>query len=162
MFEAAKDRLAATRQAKVENDLAMLNLMADLRYPVSQDGSVLDMTYFSPLIAWHLVRCGWRPDPKLRKIKPRNVIAKGVIKGAVEWVPVDAPDDPLANLANMTTAEVNALPPIQKAEAMRRMGGPEMPDLRTNPGWKVQTNIKIQNAPDTSDGIAWSGRQGDQ
>lgn len=161
MFEKLKENVESQRQAKIELDVAMIAMLADLRYPVSKDGSVLDMTYFAPLISYHLVRCGWRPDPEKRLRKSRPLIAKGVIKGAVEWVPVNEPDDPLADLSEMTMTEINALPPTLKAEALRRMGGPETPELKPNPGWKVRTNLRIQDAPDVGDGVTWTGRKGD-
>lgn len=148
MFEKLKDDLAETKAAKVELDSAMLSMLADLRYPVSQDGSVLDCTLFGPLIAWHLVRCGWRRDDSHRQIKPRKVVAKGVVRDAVEWVPVDAPDDPLANVENMTMAEIAKMSPSMKAEALRRLGGPELPALKRS-GWHVETNMKIQDVPDS-------------
>ena len=90
MFERLKEFSEEHKRAKVERDAAMLNMLADLRYPVSQDGSVLDLTFFAPLIAWHLVRCGWRPDPERRRIKARKITAKGVVRDAVEWVDADA------------------------------------------------------------------------
>lgn len=161
MFEQLKERAEAQKQAKIEFDMATLQLLADLQYPVSQDGSVLDMTFFGPLISWHLARCGYRKVVEKQQIKPRKVIAKGVIKGAVEWVSVNEPDDPLAAIGGMTVAEINQLPPSLKAEALRRMGGAETPELKTNPGWKVQTNLRIQDAPDVPDGLRWTGRKGD-
>jgi len=161
MFEKLKADIEGAREAKIESDLAMLYMLGDLRYPVSQDGSVLDMTYFGPLITWHLIRCGWRNDPEKRIIKPRKVTAKGVIKGAVEWVSVNEPDDPLADLPSMTMQDVQQLPPRLRAEALRRMGGPETPELPENPGWTVATSMRIQDAPDTTnDGRRWTGRKG--
>lgn len=160
MFERLKEFSEEHKRAKVERDAAMLNMLADLRYPVSQDGSVLDLTFFAPLIAWHLVRCGWRPDPERRRIKARKITAKGVVRDAVEWVDADEPDDPLAALPAMTVAEVAQMSPSVKAEALRRMGGPETTDLKPNPGWRVQTSLRIQSAPDTNDGRNWTGRKG--
>lgn len=142
-------------EEQAELDHATLALMADLRYPISRDGSVLDTTFIAPLIAYHLARCGWRVDLEKRKIKPRTVTAKGVVEDAVEWVPVDAPDDPLADLDSMTMAEINNLTPNMRAEALRRMGGPETPDLPTNSGWRVSTSLNIEDAPDTDDGVEW-------
>jgi hypothetical protein len=138
---------------------AMGEMLEDLRYPISRDGSVLDTAFIAPLIAYHLVRCGWRQDPDARIIKSRKVVAKGVVEDAVEWVSVDEPDDPLENLENMTLAEINALSPNVRAEALRRMGGPETPDLPTNPGWHVSTSLNIEQALDTEDdGTEWTGR----
>jgi hypothetical protein len=158
-IETIRQRNQAIKDAEHEFNIAATCLVADLRYPVSKDGSVLDMTFFGPLIAWHLARCGWRCDNSKRLIKPRNITARGVVEGAVEWVPVNAADDPLADLADMTMAQIKKLPPIQRAEALRRMGGPETPDLPTNPGWHVTANLKIENAPDPDDGCRWTGRK---
>lgn len=144
-----------------EFDTATLTLMSDLRYPVSKDGSIVDLIYFSPLIAYHLARCGWRIDPSKRQIKPRPIVAKGVQEGAIEWVDVDEPDDPLANLHSMTIAEIDSLPPHLRAEALRRLGAPETPDLPDNPGWHVSTTLNVADAPDPNDGYEWSGRKGD-
>ena len=60
----------------------------------------------------------------------------------------------------MTVAEVAQMSPSVKAEALRRMGGPETTDLKPNPGWRVQTSLRIQSAPDTNDGRNWTGRKG--
>lgn len=154
-----RERAAAQREHDHEFNVAAACLMGDLRYPVSKDGSIIDMSYFTAVLAYHLVRCGWRVDPERREIKPRRITAQGVIQGAIEWVPMDAPDDPLANLNNMTMKEINKLPPIQRAEAIRRIGGPELPDLPRNPGWKTETHVNIEDAPDVNDGIEWSGRK---
>ena len=144
------------RKVNDELELAVLLLMGDLRYPINKDGTVLDTTFFAPLISYHLIRCGWRPDPEKRMIKARRITAKGVVQGAVEWVPVDAPDDPLVNLPTMTMADIERLSPAMRAEALRRMGGPETSDLPDNPGWHVATTIKIEPAPDADDGIGWN------
>lgn len=154
--EEIRKRAGEHKDAKREQELAMLELLQDLRYPISKDGSVLDTTFIAALVAYHLVRCGWRPDPDKRIIKARKVVAKGVVEGAVEWVGVDEPDDPLSNLDGMTMADINRLSPNMRAEALRRMGGPELPDLPTNPGWHVSTSLKIEDAPDVDDGVEWN------
>jgi hypothetical protein len=151
-----KEALAAAMESS-EKNTAMLELMRDLVYPETRDGSTLDITFFSQIIAWHLVRCGWRLDDSKRTIKPRKLIAKGLPPDAVEWVGVDEPDE--MDYASMTMAEIHALEPRQRAIAMRAMGGPEMPELPSNPGWHVKTNIDIQEAPDVNDGNYWTGRQ---
>jgi hypothetical protein len=155
----ARERSHAEKQADFEFNIAAARMIGDLRYPISKDGSVLDLTYFSPLIAYHLIRCGWRFDPAHQQIKPRKITAKGVVEDAIEWVDVDAPDDPLADLKNMTMAQINRLPPVQRATALRRMGGAESPELPGNPGWHVTTNFKIEHAPDPDDGHHWTGRR---
>lgn len=152
-----KEQLAAAMEQSEKNE-AMLELMRDLVYPESKDGSTLDVSFFSTIIAWHLVRCGWRPDPAKRTIKPRRLIAKGLPDNAIEWVSVDEPDS--IDYTKLTIHEIRALSPRQRAIAMRALGGAETPDLPTNPGWTVQTNIHIQDAPDPGDdGYAWTGRK---
>jgi hypothetical protein len=140
-----------------EKNTTMLELMRDLTYPESKDGSTLDISFFSTIIAWHLVRCGWRIDESKREIKPRRLIAKGLAPDAVEWVDINEPDE--LDYASMTMAEIRSLEPRQRAIAMRALGGPETPDLPPNPGWHVQTNIQIQDEPDVNDGNYWTGRQ---
>jgi hypothetical protein len=155
----AREASKAAKQADYDFNVAAAQLIGDLRYPVSKDGTVVDLSYFSPLIAYHLARCGWRCDPAKRRIKSRKIAAKGVVSDALEWVDVNAPDDPLANLKSMTMAEINRLPPVQRAEAIRRIGGPELPDLPANPGWHVATNMTIEHAPDPDDGKQWTRRK---
>lgn len=156
---ATREAIHESAEAEYEYNYSAALLMADLRYPVSKDGTVMDCTFFAPLLAWHLTRCGWRLDTDKRKIKPRKITASGVVEDAVEWVPVGAPDDPLADLAEMTMAQIHKLPPIQRAEALRRMGGPVTPELPPNPGWHVATNLKIEDAPDPDDGYQWNQRR---
>jgi hypothetical protein len=143
---------------KSEKNQAMLEMMADLTYPESKDGSTLDISFFQAIIAWHLVRCGYRKDPARQMIKPRRLIAQGLPPDAVEWVPVDAPDQ--LDYSSMTLAQINQLDPRNRAIALRQVGGPETPSLPDNPGWHVQTSIDIQDAPDPDDdGYAWTGRK---
>lgn len=157
---AQRERTEEQRRADFDFNVAAAALMGDLRYPTSKDGSVIDITYFSTVIAYHLARCGWRLDPQKRQIKPRKITARDVVAGAVEWVDVNEPDDPLENLANMTMKEINALPPVQRAIAIRRIGGPALPELPSHhPGWHTRTKVNITDAPDTPDGMQWSGRK---
>ena len=158
MFEKLRAAGEEARRMNDELELTALLLMGDMRYPVAQDGSILDMTYFAPMIAYHLTMCGWRLDNEKRLIKARKLTAKGVVQDAVEWVPVTAPDDPLRNLHEMTMLDIDRLPPAVRAEAIRRMGGPETDALKQNPGWRVATSINIVPAPDVDDGIQWTGR----
>lgn len=157
-----RKKLDKKSEAVKEMELSLIALMHDLRYPVARDGTVLDTSFISPIVAYHLIRCGWRIDNEKRVIKARNVVAKGVVEGAVEWVAVDDPDDPLANLHSMTMADINQLSPSMRAEALRRMGAPESPDLSNNSGWHVSTSLKVEEAPDTtSDGTEWIREQHD-
>lgn len=143
---------------KAEKNAAMLAIMADLHYPESKDGSTLDLSFFKAIVAWHLVRCGYRPNEEKREIKPRRLLARGVARDAVEWVGVDEPDE--IDYTKMTLGEINALPPRQRACAMQAVGGPvNEEDLPENPGWHVKTNISIKDAPDLNeDGYSWTGR----
>ena len=96
-------------------------------------------------------------DREKRMIKSRTVNARGVYVDANEWVPIDFPDDPLANIANMTMAEINDLPPGLKAEAMQRITGEVLPELPENPGWKVETRIKItDDSIEPDDDFEWT------
>lgn len=144
------------KMGRAEKHAAMTALLVDLHLVKSRSGDIIDLQGLQAAIAWHLVRCGYRPIPELRMIKPRRVTALGVSVDAIEWVGVDEPDDPLADLKNMTMGEINALPPVLKAQALRRMGGNETPDLPSNPGWKVKTSIRVEDAPDPDDDEAWN------
>ena len=148
MFDAQR----AAAEAKREQEIAVLNLLADLRYPVSKDGSVLDTTFFAPLLARHLTLCGYRLDLEHRKIKSRRVSVRGVPADAVEWVDVSEPDDPLADLHHMTMADIDKLSPVLRAEALRRMGAPEpAAPPPANPGWHVQTHMTVNDHDWTED-----------
>jgi Protein of unknown function (DUF2744) len=152
-------RSKAAKDAEYEFNYNAACIMKDLTYLVTKDGTVIDLTYFAPAIAWHLTRCGYRPVIEKRIIKARKITAPGVVDDAQEWVPIDAPDDPLKDLADMTMGQINKLAPIQRAEALRRMGGPITPDLPPNPGWHVATTMKIEDAPDPDDGYQWNQRR---
>lgn len=133
---------------KREMTEAFVTMMKDLRYPVGKDGSVMNADFFAPFVAYHLVRCGWRPHSEKRAIKPRRVPGKGMVESAVEWVPMDAPDDPLKTLGTMTMQELNALPDVWRHEAIRRLGGEVKSDLpKPVNAWHVDTKINISNMP---------------
>ncbi|WP_235732614.1 phage gene 29 protein family protein [Mycolicibacterium septicum] len=136
---------------KQEMTAALGQFMADCHYAVSKDGDILDTSYVKTIIGYHMIRCGWRKvaDPVIKK---RRVIAPGVIEDAVEWVDVDEPDDPLANLENMSVRELAELSPDARAAAIRRLGGDYDHDL-TEPQvrWSVTPNITITDDPITGD-----------
>lgn len=154
-----RERRKALEEAKIDADeknQALAMCLLDLRYPVAKDGTRVDLSAFAAIVAYHLVRCGWRPDPAKRMIKSRKVNARGVYADANDWVPVDMPDDPLDNLANMTMAEINNLPPGLKAEALQRITGEVPPELPENNGWSVATSIQISDDPtEPDDGFEW-------
>lgn len=154
--EAERKAIQEARTEAEERNAALVACLLDLTYPVAKDGTRVDLTAFKHIIAYHLVRCGWRMQREKRMIKSRKVNARGVYVDANEWVPIDMPDDPLDNLANMTMAEIEQLPPGLKAEAVQRMTGEVLPDLPENPGWKVQTSIRITDDPvEPEDGFEW-------
>lgn len=150
----------ALQQEKIEAQErrdSYMSCLLDLTYPVSSDGTRLDVSGYRQIIAYHLVRCGWRMDREKRLIKSRKVNARGVYVDANEWVDINMPDDPLANIANMTMAEINTLPPGLKAEAMQRITGQVLPELPENPGWRVETRIKItDDSIEPDDGYEWT------
>lgn len=158
-MSALSDRLEAMRRNDIERQErydAFIACMLDLTYPVDKDGTRIDVSGFKKIIAYHLVRCGWRMDREKRIIKSRKVNARGVYVDANEWVPIDMPDDPLDNIANMTMAQIEALPPGLKAEAIQRMTGEVLPELPENPGWHVETSIRITDeADEPEDGFDW-------
>lgn len=162
ILDNAREALARARSEDQDRNEAMLKLLLDLTYPEARDGTRVDVTAFKAILAYHLVRCGWRMVPEKRMIKSRKVTARGVAIDAIDWVPINAPDDPLENLANMTMAEIEALPPGLKAEAMQRITGEVLPDLPENPGWHVETSIRITDDPDEpDDGFQWTGNRSD-
>jgi hypothetical protein len=138
-----------------EQNATMLALLAELRYPIGPDGTAVGLIdvldAIRPIIAYHLTRCGWRPDLSKRTIKVRKVYGEGRFEDAVTWVPMSAPDDPLANLPNMTMAQIEALEPEDvKLEAKRRLGLPT-PGYEPPKGWHTHTNISITDEPDPED-----------
>jgi hypothetical protein len=159
-LDLAREAIARARADDEDRHETMLKLLLDLTYPEARDGTRVDVSAFKAILAYHLVRCGWRMDPTKRMIKSRKVTARGVAADAIDWVPINAPDDPLDNLANMTMAEIDALPPGLKAEAMQRLTGEVLPELPENPGWHVQTSIRIEDDPtEPDDGFEWTGNR---
>jgi hypothetical protein len=131
-------------------------ILEDLRYPAARDGSVIELrTDLALTIGWHLVRAGWEWYPDRALIKPRPCAGPGTYEDAQEWVSIDAPDDPLADLASMTVADLAALPENLRAEAARRLGvKTEEPPQPT--GWVQPNRITITDEPDTAlDDIEW-------
>lgn len=152
---------AATGRTPEQQEMynAFATMLKDLRYPVGppdEEGrsDVMNADFFAPFVAYHLVRCGWRPNSEKRKIKPRKVPGKGIVEDAVEWVDIDAPDDPLRHLDTMSMAEVAMLPEVWKYEAIRRLGGQVKCDLpEPDSKWKVNTKINISDMPQEPSGL---------
>lgn len=145
----------------------MGQMLEDLKYPQAKDGSITDVNRFAHLIAWHLVRCGWRKPnntdgfPLVEEfddpiIKARKVLGGGVFEDAVVWVGFNEPDDPLEHLEDMTIREVEALPDEVKYEAKRRLGllprhEPTPPPEMSNASeWSVTPEVRITDAAEES------------
>lgn len=146
VVERGRQEITGTTPEKQEMTNAFATMLKDLRYPVGKDGSVMNADFFAPFVAYHLVRCGWRPHSEKRVIKARKVPGVGMVADAVEWVDVNEPDDPLRHLDTMSMRDVAALPEVWKHEAIRRLGGKVKSDLpQPKSGWHVDTKINIAN-----------------
>lgn len=140
---AGREQLPPIKGFDGEQHAAMIMALADLRYPIGPGGETLMiMEAMSPIVAYHLVRCGWRMVAPKRKIKARRVYGGGMLEDACRWVPIDAPDDPLANLQHMSMADIEGLDDELRAEAKRRLGIKVEPPPPP-PGWHTQTKINI-------------------
>lgn len=139
----------------------MDQLMGDLQHPVGKDGTMLYAEGFKAIVAWHLVRAGWRKPNNLDEfplveayddplIKKRKIHGPGVFEDACTWVPFDAPDDPLDRLADMTMGEIETLPDDLRIEAKRRLGIAPAPQPDTNTGWSVSPLVTITDADDVA------------
>ncbi|RIU21392.1 phage gene 29 protein family protein [Mycobacteroides abscessus] len=133
---------------KAEMESAYQDFLTDCHYPQDKDGNRMDSAHFVWLVGYHMIRCGWRRSAQ-PLIKPRAVEAPGVVEGAIEWVPVDAPDDPLEGVENMTFAQINALPEWLKRKAIQRLNGnqdadDDLPEM-AEPAWRVTPNIAIKD-----------------
>ena len=79
--------------------------------------------------AFHLARAGGDIDPAKAIIKRRGIRDRpGQLPGVVDWVPVDAPDDPNA------PEPISAVGPIPVP--------PELPDFDANTPWHTKTKIE--------------------
>lgn len=135
-----------------EQHRALVALLADLRCPEGYDGTTFAfmdvLTAALPIISHHLIRCGWRMDMSKRRIKARKVYGTGVLEGAVVWVPIDAPDDPLANVTRMSVAQIEALEPEDLRNEAKRRVGLAVPQPAPPEGWHTATRITISDEPD--------------
>lgn len=137
-----------------EMEGAFGEFLTDCHYPVGKNGEVMQSTYFVTHVAYHMVRCGWRKaaDPVIKK---RKVDAPGVVEDAVEWVDVNAPDDPLEGVEGMTFAQISALPEYLRRKAIRRLGGAvdvddDLPQM-AEPAWQVTPNISYSSEQPSGD-----------
>lgn len=67
---------------------AYQDFLADCHYPQDKEGNRMDSSHFVWLVAYHMIRRGWRRSAA-PVIKSRPVEAPGVVEGAIEWVPID-------------------------------------------------------------------------
>ncbi len=146
--EQQRDDLAAELEA------AFADFIADCHYPQGKGGERMQAEFFVTLVAYHMVRCGWRrsADPIIKK---RKVDAPGVVADAIEWVAVDAPDDPLEGVEDMTFAQISELPEFLRRKAIARLGGgqladDDLPDMG-EPGWQVTPNISYSTESPSGD-----------
>jgi hypothetical protein len=142
-------------------------MLDDLTWPVAKDGSTMQTDGIKAWVCWHLVRTGWRKPNNTNNfplveeyddplIKPRKVYGPGVFEGAIRWVSVTDPDDPLEGLENMTVGQIEALPDDVKFEAKRRLGMlPPVEPSEPTPAWTVRPNINITDEPEPED-VEWS------
>lgn len=150
-----QEKQAADAAAKAELEEAYRQFLEDCRYPVDRSGNIMDASPLVWIVAYHMVRCGWRRSTA-PLIKPRPIDAPGVVEGAIEWVGVDEPDDPLRDLDKMTVAEIGALPEHLRRAAIRRLGGnaetdDDLPEMG-EPAWQVTPNITVRTAaPESGD-----------
>lgn len=153
----ARDTMTGQTPEQIEMTQSFQTMLKDLRYiesPPNERGesSIMNTDFFAPIVAYHLVKCGWRPHSEKRKIKPRKVPGKGIVADAVEWVGMDEPDDPLARLDSMSMREIALLPEVWKHEAIRRLGGQVHSDVpEPKNGWHVNTRINISDVPRGTD-----------
>lgn len=166
MAESALDRmLAAGAEAdalKAEMEEAFADFIADCRYPQGKGGERMQSDYFVTIVAYHMVRCGWR-RAAAPVIKKRKVAAPGVVEDAIEWVACDAPDDPLEGVESMTFAEVAALPEHLRRMAIARLGGnaevdDDLPPMG-EPAWQVTPNISYSTESPSGDDFLEGGSE---
>lgn len=152
--EVSKEQREAMSEMQREQHAMFSAMLKDLRYPVTKEnpdgtgGDIVDVSYMAAVVAYHLVRCGWRPQVDKRVIKARKVVGRGVPTNAVEWVGMDEPDDPLADIQNMTMSQVAQLSPQARAEAIRRLQPNVTPDIpMPESNWQLTPNLRITDAP---------------
>lgn len=140
-----------------EHLAAMSRLLESIQYPVAPDGTVVDTSFISATVAYHLARCGY-DIVRAPLIKKRSVSGPGIIVGACHWVAPDESDEPvvyaspLDDLQNMTMAQIDALPEPLRVEARRQLGLPYR-----EPGWQHTPTVNIEDAPEPDDGAEWIG-----
>ena len=141
-----------------EHLAAMDRLLDAIQYPAAPDGTVVETSFISATLAYHLARCGF-DLVNTPLVKKRTIGGPGIVMGACEWVEPDESSDPvvyaspLDDLQNMTMAQIDALPEPLRAEARRRLGLPY-----EEPGWQHTPVVNIEDAPEPDDGAEWIGR----
>jgi hypothetical protein len=100
--------------------------LEDFQYPINRHGQPLDLRFLGPHIAYHLVRCGWRPITNRRMIKKVPIGAGPQrVDDAVAWVGVNTPDD--QDPSTMTLDQLKAAPAHVQAAAIRKLNGDPVP-----------------------------------
>lgn len=148
------------RELSAEVEVVIEQFLADFQYPVNRRGEPLDLRFLGPHIAYHLVRCGWRPIGNRRMIK-KVAIGTGPqrVDDAVAWVNINTPDD--LDPDQMTVEQLKAAPAHIQAEAVRRLNGDpippadggHIPDLG-KPGyetWHQPWTLDVEGDPDFKD-----------
>jgi hypothetical protein len=132
---------------------AHFGILADaLSYPRGRDGRTMQLPAdLRLMLADFLIKHGWRWHPEHATIKRRSCAGPGTYDDAVQWVALDAPDDPLDNLDTMTLADVAQLPPELRARALERLGmaGPPATEPGASP-WQAANTVTIVEEPDDS------------
>ena len=93
-IEGMKNALRLKQLSKIEKTAmakdtisAMYGIANDLIYPSDANGDVVDVRYFSPMLAYHLALCGWRKDPdKVQRVREKIPPTAGVAEDAIRWV----------------------------------------------------------------------------
>lgn len=123
-----------------EQKRAVRALTVALSYPQDAHGNVMPTTALAAPLALHLTRAGFRLDPEKATIKPRTLPhVDGVIIGAQEWVPIDAPDYIEMDLSKIDTSDPDALHPMQRALLLRQGAAPS--DQIGEDAWRVSPQI---------------------
>lgn len=156
------DAAKGDEELKAAMEQAYAEFIEDCTYPTGRNGERMHSEYFVLLVAYHMVRCGWRRSAE-PVIKSRRVDAPGVYEDAIEWVPMDAPDDPLEGVETMTFAEISALPEYLRRKAIRRLNGnkdtdDDLPPMG-EPAWQVTPNISFSDTRASGDELLKGGAE---
>lgn len=144
----------AEPQHKTPMQQAMYDIAELLDLPVDSRGRIYEISGLVPILSYHLARAGCTVDPSLAVIKKRRLPpAPQVMDGAVEWVPLWAPDTVEDELDGKSIADIDTLSPVARAELIRRLGGDPKSAMREDPDvdlsdrvpWRVETSIHFED-----------------